>query len=754
MIEVELPDGTIAEFPDGTSHDTIKSALRKKFGGANSQTAPQMTPSYDALGNPTGYEEKALTTSNMPYVDQISNAASAIGKASDFAVRQAATGMTFGGSDWIAGLGDYLTGNAPSFYEGRLAQQKRTEDETNKYPAAAYPIQMAAGVPVFNALQKAGITLAPLMKDKNLLTKMGLMATEAGGYGAAYGAGTSQKDTASGVASDAYDSAKSAAVFGAALPPIAKTVGWLFGGGAKQAALANRPNYEQMVGERAGTLSPEQYQSALDLMISAKQNGIALTVDEALNAASNGATKLGDLRKLTELTDAGQKFQTVMADRPSQMSNAVSAELDKITPASTRPYDIAPKVQSIAEDVLNNAERLRTQAVDPYFKAAEKDIINPNAVRAVEKKINEIAAKDTTGVLSDVANDFREVITKKKGVPAKSAQRIEKQLPKGKIYTTTPAQPSQPSKLATDVENLNRARQFMRDKIEFKPFDMKPIPKEQRANIQAVLNILKSKMEKGSANFRQGNQIYQDITKNRIEPLKNSPTGQLANASTPEAQRSILFNQNPLPNSASGVANAIQSISARNPQLAKELIRLEAERVANSTVKGLNSRAQPDQYGGDKFARAFLDNPQYADNFRQMMKVIGADTKSFDRLLKVLQATGNKPGTGSDTAYKLSGKSDLERSGIKGIVDAFIAPLKSAGEALDRSRLGNQTSELADLLLSGEQGVRRVQELAAQGNETARKMLKVADAVTNTGKLIIRSDVLNRNDPSKNRPQK
>jgi hypothetical protein len=38
MIEVELPDGTIAEFPDGTSQDVIKGALRKRF--APPQPAP------------------------------------------------------------------------------------------------------------------------------------------------------------------------------------------------------------------------------------------------------------------------------------------------------------------------------------------------------------------------------------------------------------------------------------------------------------------------------------------------------------------------------------------------------------------------------------------------------------------------------------------------------------------------------------------------------------------------------------------
>ena len=47
MIEVELPDGTIAEFPDGTSQDVMRSALQKRFGGSQSESqsapaAPQM----------------------------------------------------------------------------------------------------------------------------------------------------------------------------------------------------------------------------------------------------------------------------------------------------------------------------------------------------------------------------------------------------------------------------------------------------------------------------------------------------------------------------------------------------------------------------------------------------------------------------------------------------------------------------------------------------------------------------------------
>ena len=38
MIEVETPDGTIIEFPDGTDNQTIKSVLAKQFAPTASQS--------------------------------------------------------------------------------------------------------------------------------------------------------------------------------------------------------------------------------------------------------------------------------------------------------------------------------------------------------------------------------------------------------------------------------------------------------------------------------------------------------------------------------------------------------------------------------------------------------------------------------------------------------------------------------------------------------------------------------------------
>jgi hypothetical protein len=50
-IEVELPDGSIAEFPDGTSPEVMKSALAKRFGRAKPKTLEELTPGLST--NPT-----------------------------------------------------------------------------------------------------------------------------------------------------------------------------------------------------------------------------------------------------------------------------------------------------------------------------------------------------------------------------------------------------------------------------------------------------------------------------------------------------------------------------------------------------------------------------------------------------------------------------------------------------------------------------------------------------------------------------
>lgn len=51
MIEVELPDGTIAEFPDGTSQDVMRGALQKRFGVSAATPAASAEPETSMLSD-------------------------------------------------------------------------------------------------------------------------------------------------------------------------------------------------------------------------------------------------------------------------------------------------------------------------------------------------------------------------------------------------------------------------------------------------------------------------------------------------------------------------------------------------------------------------------------------------------------------------------------------------------------------------------------------------------------------------------
>jgi hypothetical protein len=491
-------------------------------------------------------------------------------------------------------------------------------------------------------------------------------------------------------------------------------------------SMLQRPAYsERLVGRAAEGVQPQQYAQAEQLMRDAHARGIQLTPAEAIQQATGSSTRLGDVQRLAESTvQGGSRMSAAMAQRPGQMSQAVGRELDNIAPLTQRPYDVAPAVQDIGTKAMQAAEQMRTRAASPYYQAAQSDRVNPNAVRAIADQMDTAAAGDKTSILAGPVSKARSYLVDEPAIAGTQAHRVSKPTPNGAIYQTVPGNPGRPEKLITDIGNLDRSRKFLRDQTELPPFAAEAIPKEEGKVIGGLLDALRSRMERNSPNFSQGRQEYERMSRRVVEPMAASPTGQLANASTPEAQRAILFPQKPLPNSERGIGNAVGSIASRDAGLAKSVVRNEVERVANNTVRGADNAGRPDQFGGAKFAKAITDNPQYNKNLGAAMGSAGTDKVSLDSLVEVLRATGQRQRPGSLTAFNTEALNEMKQGGIQSIVQAVAKPMATAKETAQRMRLGSQSERLADLLLSGPEGVRRIQELAARGSDAASIMAR------------------------------
>ncbi len=177
MIEVELPDGTIAEFPDGTSPDVMRSALQKRF------SAPQSAP------------EDAAALQQMSQMTQGNgqqNQGSAFGRivnSVDSAMRGAADAMTFGFADELSALGQAATGLGGDFgdYSRNLSRERITQevrDNYNPYSSNAGRVAGALGTGV--GLAKSGASFAGRALDKGASLKR--IATASAVDGALMGA--------------------------------------------------------------------------------------------------------------------------------------------------------------------------------------------------------------------------------------------------------------------------------------------------------------------------------------------------------------------------------------------------------------------------------------------------------------------------------------------------------------------------------------------------------------------------------------
>lgn len=160
MIEIELPDGSIAEFPDGTSDDVIKGVIQKRFKPEVPGPRDNFMGSVDAFG------------------------------------RGVADTLSFGLADEIAAGGDALFnpifgtgqdgGSLSDRYNSNLTAQRETDaEDSRKRTAARLMGQITGGVTGGVGLAKSGLSATANAIERG--ANLGRVAATSAGEGAILG---------------------------------------------------------------------------------------------------------------------------------------------------------------------------------------------------------------------------------------------------------------------------------------------------------------------------------------------------------------------------------------------------------------------------------------------------------------------------------------------------------------------------------------------------------------------------------------
>jgi hypothetical protein len=463
-----------------------------------------------------------------------------------------------------------------------------------------------------------------------------------------------------------------------AAEPYARLVGALAGGIGT--AWAQSPSYAtRMTARAAQDVTPQQFQAAETLMRDAQARGVTLTVDEAIQSVTNGATRLGDVRRVVESTvEGGGRFGPVMAQRPAQMQQATDAAFNTIAPRSANPSMIGRQMQESSETLLNNTRQGINAVTEPMYTAAAPTRVPPAEFQRLQ-----------------TLPGFDEALATVRNTP--QLNRYVAGLPDDSVGVLNEVR----KQLVNSSENAAGAFNPMRNQQISAGYGT------DAANVGATARAIDPRYGRAIDEQARLRAAY-------LEPLDAGPVGQISRTNDTTRVGNILMGDKASP---AEVGQATTFLAGQNPQATRGLVREQIGRVADRTVAGLDSAGRPDQFGGAKLARELRGNARERDNIEAAIRAAAGPNaeQNVSRLVDVLQATGWRQRQGSLTAFNQEAIGDMQRGGAQSLAQAVMKPLQTGRDAVARARLGSQAERLAEVLLSGPDGIRRIEQIAAQG---------------------------------------
>ena len=463
-------------------------------------------------------------------------------------------------------------------------------------------------------------------------------------------------------------------VEGTAAEPYVRTAAGLAAGGAAS-ALRRPSGLPRQVTRAAEGITDEQIKMADKLFNDAAAAGTPITSYEALQAATKGATKFGDIQRVVEGQGALKDF---FAQRPEQVEQAGRSALREISPPSTAPSTIGPEVGSGYEGVIGDVRKTINRAAEPSYTAARAERLTPEEFSRV---------KELPG--------YPEAAAAVRGDP--QLNRYVSDLPDDSIGF------------------LNEVKKQLDQMAENARSPMAQNPNMQRsAGLGRDVSAVKEAAVSASPEYQRALEIEAQARKKYLEPLLQGPIGKLASRDTTTKKAiDTLFPRNPLPNSEEEIGTAISALSRRAPEASRSLVRTYAESVFNQATRDL--QAGPNQFGGAGFAAAIRGNPQQAANLEAAITSLPNGEKiwpGFSRFLDILEAQGQRQRIGSQTAFNQELQSELARGttiaeaipAVLALAHAPSGPLlfgirasSRAREAIADWRLGRNVDKLAKL---------------------------------------------------------
>ena len=475
---------------------------------------------------------------------------------------------------------------------------------------------------------------------------------------------------------------------GTAAEPYARVAAGVLGSlGAAVPQFVNG-SAERIVSRAVAGTDPAAFRTAQQLQEQALAMGVPLSGPEAIQAATQGATKLGDVQRVVEgSTRGGAATGQFYAQRPDQVADAVARSLDQIAPAPLQPSTLGQRAAGVAQGAIDDVRRGINTATAPAYQAAGAHVLAPQDFAPIQQDAAFRASLDrlrsdpvlgptyqampdaSVAVIDAVTKDMRDrsVALGNAANPGFSAQTAS-------IYGTGAAE----------------ARDIARDPL--------------RGGVQAYDDALTAQ-----AQARRQN----------LNPLEQGPLGGVAGATTTQGAYDALLPPTPLSGGHGEIGDAAPRLHAADPDVVPALIRQSLADRADAALR--DNVGGPNQAGGALFRKTVAGTDQQRQNLAAALGSTGRST-DLPALLDVLQATGWRKPQGSATEFNRQMAGDLGRQGLPAAAVQAVATgglglpslLGGIAEGARAHALDRNAGRLADLFLAPDSAT-QLAAIAARG---------------------------------------
>lgn len=461
--------------------------------------------------------------------------------------------------------------------------------------------------------------------------------------------------------------------------PWARAAAALATGGA--AAFASRPNAaERAVMAATRGMTPAQVDQAINLF---NESRIGSTPVPLTMAEAAGNDRLLNLQRIVEGQGGLSDF---MAQRPGQVDAAGRSFVDTMAPARNDPSMLGREIQRDSQGVVRDVTQAINRQTEPLYRAAQTDVVPAGQVSTL--------ASDPiyANTLAEIRND-------------PTLNRTIANLPDNSPVVLDLVQ----RRLGEVADNARMPGQATTSNT-------------RAANIGSTQETTRNIADAASPNLATARAENARMRQQYLDPILAGPIGKLQNTDEVKGAINALFPQNPVPNSAPEVLQAVTALSNRNPIASRQLVRAHVESVFNQSTKDL--QGGPTQFGGATFRAKLIGNEQQAANLAAAISGLPNGNQvlqGFDRLMTVMEATGRRQRIGSQTAFNTELQQQLKDGGIIGeaVATGGIKLPQKIRDTLQEWNLGRNTDRLANLL-TNPRSVEAFRQLANSGSRSDR----------------------------------